>query len=1109
MFRLRTSLDRRRVLSERRLPASRNNHVAHCEVLEDRRMLTLVWANRGDASDMFDDAFGDNAEVARGVVDSALNEWNRVVVGYDGGDFETQMTIAMNPSNPATSAAASGTVRDANGVPISGNVTINMALDNLGNTQWYLDPTPDDHSEFMGTLQHAFARNPTPGGPADGMRDLRTLLVHELGHTMGVSSGSPLIYNNPNITVTNTGITDNTVGSGGNSYWLFQGPSTNVVMTDFDINAGVTTFAGHNAMPITGNVPINFNGQSYFTAIDTMQPTSLSIRRILLSDKVAGMMSDMGYDVVLPETFGTFHSVLNQSTGLLTIQGGNDNTLINNVNQGASSDTVTLLRFGGFVFVGVDIGIDVPGSGRGTTPNDQQDAFISRFRVEDLSQIRIEGFDGDDVFNFIGNFDFLSSLLVIAGDGEDTVDGGGLTGTQPLLAFGGDDDDTLIGGPGNDTLSGLGGNDTIRGFAGNDFLLGGTGNDSMSGGLGNDTIFGESGNDSLQGNGGNDTISGGSGNDFILGGSFVQQFLQNIPDGADTIQGGGGNDYILGDNALGATPTPLGGAGDTIQGGDDNDAIWGGIGNDRLYGEDGNDTLVGYSGDDLLDGGAGSDSLSGEAGDDDLVGGLGSDNLFGGIGNDFLVGGLWLANFSDSSADTLRGGDGDDTLIGDNFGLGPEVGGNDNLDGEDGDDALFGQIGNDTLVGGLGSDELSGGDGNDTLVGGTILGVLDASGDELNGGRGNDLLIGDNVGFGVGVGGNDVLRGDEDDDRLYGQYGNDVLQGGSGNDTLVGYLGNDSLDGGSGDDELDGGAGNDTLIGGLGVDTLAGGADNDTLIGGTLFANALDASGDDLDGGAGNDTLIGDNLGFGPGIGGPDTLRGGTGNDQIYGQYDNDSLEGDAGDDNLFGGDGDDSLAGGSGDDTLLGQAGNDVLAGGEDDDMLSGAQGDDTLDGGDGNDELYGGADNDLLRGGNDDDELYGEAGNDILLGEDGRDVIFGGLGRDILIGGLGIDRMAGGDEQDILIAGLTRHDFNDAALYSIRDEWTSRRSYEERVANLRGEDNPTFADRLNGDNFLRKGIEVADDAGENVLSGEEERDWFFAQVSDVLDIEPGEELN
>jgi len=141
------------------------------EHLEQRRLLALVWANRGDASDMFDAAFDSNAELARGVVDSALAEWNRVVTGYQGASFDTQMTIAMNPSNAALSAFASNTVTDANGVPISGNVTINMALDNMGNTQWYLDPTPDDHSEFMGPLVHAFARNPTPGGPADGMRD--------------------------------------------------------------------------------------------------------------------------------------------------------------------------------------------------------------------------------------------------------------------------------------------------------------------------------------------------------------------------------------------------------------------------------------------------------------------------------------------------------------------------------------------------------------------------------------------------------------------------------------------------------------------------------------------------------------------------------------------------------------------------------------------------------------------------------------------------------------------------------------------------------------------------------------------------------------------------
>src|SRR5262245_40845912 len=130
------------------------------EPLEDRRMWTLVWANRGDASDMFDAAFGASAEIARNVVDSALNEWNRVVTGYQGQDFETQMTIAMDPDDPATSAFASGTVRDDNGVPISGNVEINMALDEEGNTKWYLDPTPDDHSEFMGPLVNAFERNP-------------------------------------------------------------------------------------------------------------------------------------------------------------------------------------------------------------------------------------------------------------------------------------------------------------------------------------------------------------------------------------------------------------------------------------------------------------------------------------------------------------------------------------------------------------------------------------------------------------------------------------------------------------------------------------------------------------------------------------------------------------------------------------------------------------------------------------------------------------------------------------------------------------------------------------------------------------------------------------
>ena len=121
----------------------------------------------------------------------------------------------------------------------------------------------------------------------------------------------------------------------------------------------------------------------------------------------------------------------------------------------------------------------------------------------------------------------------------------------------------------------------------------------------------------------------------------------------------------------------------------------------------------------------------------------------------------------------------------------------------------------------------------------------------------------------------------------------------------------------------------------------------------------------------------------------------------------------------------------------------------------------------------------------------------------------MFGGEGRDLLIGGLGVDRISGDGEQDILIAGITRLDADNTALNAVRAEWTSRRSYEDRVANLRAQPNPTFGDRLNEDYFLRKGMEVSDDAGGNFLSGEDERDWFFAQVTDVLDIVLGEELN
>ncbi len=1052
-------------------------------------MLSFVWANRGDASDMFDAAFGVFAETARGVVDSALNEWNRVVTGYGGADFETQMTIMMNPSNPATSAAASGTVTDGNGVPTSGIVTINMALDAMGNTQWYLDPTPDDHSEFMGTLVHPYARNPTPGGPADGMRDLRTLLIHELGHTMGVSSGSALMYSNPNVTVTNTGITDNSVGVGTNSYWLFQGPSVNAVMTDFDILAGVSTQAGHVAMPLAGNTPINFNGQLYYTAVDTMQPTSLSIRRILLTEKTALMMQDMGYDVVMPATFGTFHSVLNEDTGALTIQGGNDNTQINNVNQGDSADTIRVQRLGNNLLVTIDIGVDVPGSGPGLTPQDQRgELATSVFNIADVNTITIQSQRGNDEVYLIGDFDFLDGLVVLDAEGNDLVDAGTVTGADTLLIFGGQ------------------GNDTIFGGLGNDLITGGPGDDSLTGGSGNDTLLGEVGDDRLFGTNGVDNLDGGVGNDRLDGGWH-----------ADSVFGGEGHDTLLG-----------GSANDTLDGGTGNDVLSGDSGDDLLLGMQGNDTLSGGTQNDTLLGGADNDTLYGDAGDDSLRGGLGADLLDGGDDADTLVGGEIGANPADASGDTLRGGAGTDLLLGDNFILGSAVGGADALDGGDGNDTLYGQYGDDSLAGGLGSDYLDGADGADTIIGGNLLSsISDPSGDYLTGGAGPDILIGDNFGSGPAIGGRDTIFGDEGDDELYGQYDNDSLNGGNGNDTLSGFNGNDTLRGGDGHDELDGGNHDDSLIGGRGVDTLLGGDGDDDLIGGTLLENVSDGSGDSLEGGDGNDLLLGDNLGNGPAIGGRDTLRGGAGNDTLYGQYDDDLMVGNAGNDYLYAADGDDSLEGDAGNDTLDGGGGNDELTGGGDNDSLLGGNGEDVLAGGagqdtlrgqggadellgeDDGDTLFGGAGDDLMRGGTGDDLMYGDDGADILLGEAGNNALFGGIGRDLLIGGRQVDRIAGGDDDDLLIAGLTVHDGVDAELFAIRGEWTSSRSYDERVANLRNQANPTFDDRLNGDVFLIDGVDVIDDVAGNTLFGEIAQDWFFAELGDLTDQQAGEELN
>ncbi|MGI6414698.1 MAG: PKD domain-containing protein [Thermoguttaceae bacterium] len=149
----------------------------------------------------------------------------------------------------------------------------------------------------------------------------------------------------------------------------------------------------------------------------------------------------------------------------------------------------------------------------------------------------------------------------------------------------------------------------------------------------------------------------------------------------------------------------------------------------------------------------------------------------------------------------------------------------------------------------------------------------------------------------------------------------------------------------------------------------------------------------------------------------------------------------------------------------------------------------------------LYGDAGNDRLKGG---------GGNDVLLGGSGDDLLVGGSGRDILIGGVGADRIIGNADDDILVAGSLTFQDLDTALWAVWREWTSNRSYQERVDNLTGKESAaeTWQARLNDyyflipeDNPALKENTVVDDGSADVLTGSAGYDWFFLDEPDGQD--------
>jgi Ca2+-binding RTX toxin-like protein len=184
---------------------------------------------------------------------------------------------------------------------------------------------------------------------------------------------------------------------------------------------------------------------------------------------------------------------------------------------------------------------------------------------------------------------------------------------KPILAFGGDGNDTLQGGSAADALHGGYGNDSLIGGYGADSLYGDDGGDTLhsafadssygyGGGYGEGYGYGYGGSGSAGDYGG--AMEGGAGDDILYG-----------SDGADALDGGDGNDVIIG---LGGADVASGGYGnDQIFGGDGNDVLSGNDGDDTIFGDAGDDTCYGNDGADYIDGGIGTDLIStgGNAGD--------------------------------------------------------------------------------------------------------------------------------------------------------------------------------------------------------------------------------------------------------------------------------------------------------------------------------------------------------------------------------------------------------------------------------------------------------------------------------------------------------------
>ena len=389
--------------------------------MEPRRLLsTINWVNRGDGGDNFDTVFGANDDAARAVVDAALDAWERLITDFQQGVLvllplphlenpnTIDITLSMDPTDTGFGGGAGAATHDFIGHPVARDISIESGNDTNGDGMgdgagWFLDPTPNDHSEFTGNIQNPFVGDAPATSPANGLNDLYSLVTIEMDHALGITNvGSPDWTGNPFIS--NTGVADSISTPG--TLWTFSGGPSGVtgLLTSNTGGAGGTDTGAplHVALPGQANagIPAGFVG-----ALDVGNASYSGSRRYLPSLLSSLMLQDVyGYTLAAggADVFGTMHAIWNSANGNVLVRGmtGNNN----------SNDVINLSRSGGQLVVSVDVGADVAGTGP-TGP------LESRFNVGSVQSITINGLDGNDTINVSGDLGFLTGAITVTGDG--------------------------------------------------------------------------------------------------------------------------------------------------------------------------------------------------------------------------------------------------------------------------------------------------------------------------------------------------------------------------------------------------------------------------------------------------------------------------------------------------------------------------------------------------------------------------------------------------------------------------------------------------------------------------------------------------------------------